>query len=54
MPLRQKMTQVVLESFSVQKKNEQELSLKVVHVNLKSFQYVRVVLVKVLIDPSKY
>ena len=27
------MTQVVLESFSVQK-NEQELSLKVVHVNL--------------------
>jgi hypothetical protein len=47
------MTQVVLESFSVQK-NEQELSLKVVHVILQSFQYVRIVLVKVLIDPSKY
>jgi hypothetical protein len=47
------MTQVVLESFSVQQ-NEQDLSLKVFHVNLLSFQYVRVVFVKVLIDPSKY
>ena len=38
--VRQKMTQVVLEleSFSVQT-NEQELSLKVVYVNLKSFYY---------------
>ena len=45
------MTRVVLESFSVWK-NEQELSLKVVSVDLMSLQYVRVVLVRVLLDPS--
>ena len=45
------MTRVVLESFSVWK-NEQELSLKVVSVDLMSLQYVRVVLVRVLLDQS--
>jgi hypothetical protein len=26
----------------------------IVHVNIKSFQYASVVLIKVLVDPSKY
>jgi hypothetical protein len=53
MSILEKITRVVLESSTVVK-NEQLLSLMIVHVNIKSFQYARVVLIKVLIDLSKY
>ena len=43
------------ESFTVIKKwTVVVLNLMIVHVNIKSFQYASVVLIKVLIDPSKY
>jgi hypothetical protein len=48
------MTRVVLRVIHSDKQNEQLLSLVIVHVNIKSLQYASVVLLKVLIDPSKY